>query len=385
VLAGKVGDPLDAKLGEDLYRPNAMLGKGSYEQTAVEILILLPRIRIGPVPRATTTSIELSVVLDSALHDPHVTIADAYTSSHPHVELAENILRFTVACGARASEQYVSIEASDPHLDVKPLVIFPIYCKLKPPATLAAEPAENLARYTDLDARLTAILDRERMSAGLAPLLRDARVETAALAYSKSRAANRDTDRKTVMRDAGLMAPSMSWSTFHVDSLEGAIDRVLNSSDELTKLRNPERTDIGVGATRDADGWWITIVYVTIPPVVDTALEASRIAHAIQALGHNRSVQTKIDPYASVVATHFANALAHGWGKENLEESATIEMQMAIGVDCEFASDSVVDLASVDIVKLLNKHVYDYIGVGVSQSARSGPLAGTIWIVVVFY
>ena len=51
----------------------------------------------------------------------------------------------------------------------------------------------------------------------------------------------------------------------------------------------------------------------------------------------------------------------------------------------EFASDSVVDLASVDIVKLLNKHVYDYIGVGVSQSARSGPLAGTIWIVVVFY
>jgi hypothetical protein len=385
VLAGAVGEALDAKFGQDLYRPNAMVGKGSFEQTAVEILIFLPRIRIGPVPRATDTSVELAVVLDAQLRDPHVTVADAYASHQLHVELVEHILRFTVACGARPSEQFVTIEAVDPRLETKPLVIFPIYCKLKPPATLAAEPAKNLSGYTDLDGRLTAILDRERAAAGIPPLRRDARVERAALAYAESRAANRNADRQTVMRDAGLIAPSMSWSTFHVDSLEGAVDRVLNSSEELSKLRNPERTDIGVGARRDAEGWWISIVYVTIPPVIDTAEAASRIAHAIQLFQQSRSLQTKIDAYASVVATHYANALAFGWRSEDLEESATVEMQMNTGEGPEYATDSRVELASLDIVKLVNKHAFHAIGVGVSQSARSGPLAGTIWIVVIFY
>jgi hypothetical protein len=232
---------------------------------------------------------------------------------------------------------------------------------------------------------LTSIFNRERAAAGLPPLRRDSRVETAALAYAGSRAAHRNADRETVMREAGLIAPSTSWSTFHVDSLEGAVDRVLNSADELSKLRNPERTDIGVGARRDAEGWWISIVYVTIPPVIDTAAAASRIAHAIQLLEQSRSLQTKIDSYASVVATHYANALAFGWRSEDLEESATIEMEMRTGEGPEYATDSRVELANLDIVKLVNKHAFHTLGVGVSQSARSGPLAGTIWIVVVFY
>ena len=385
VVTGAVGEALDAKLGQDLDRPNAMVGKGSFEHTAVEILIFLPKIRIGPVPRASETSVDLSVVLDSELRDPHVTVADAYKSSELHVELVEHVLRFAVACDGRPSERYITIEATDPRVDAKPLVIFPIYCKLEPPTTLSAEPASNLDAYTDLDGRLTAILNRERASTGLRPLLRDARVETAALAYAESRAKNRDVDRQTVMREAGLIAPSMSWSTFHVDSLEGAIDRILNSADELTKLRNPERTDIGVGARRDAEGWWISIVYVTIPSAIDTTVAASRIAHAIQAVQQSRSIQITIDPYASVVATHYANALAFGWQPDDLSESATIEMQTHHGAGCEFATDSLVDPASLDIVRLINKHVFQTIGVGVAQSARSGPLAGTIWIVVVFY
>jgi len=383
VLAGTVGEALDAKFGEDFYRPNAMVGKGTFEQTAVEILIFMPRIRIGPVPRATTTSVELSVVLDDALREPRVAISDAYEAHTQPVALAEQVMHITVPCGDLPSERFVTIEATDPHHDTKPLVIFPIYCKLTPPATLAAEPAKNLTGYTDLDGRLTSILNRER--AGLAPLRRDARVEQVALAYATARSANHDADRETVMRDAGLMAPAMSWSTFHVDSLEGAIDRVLNSSEELAKLRNAERTDIGVGAKRDADGWWISIVYVTIPPIIDAPAEAKRIANAIQMLEQSRSIQIKINPKASDVAMHYANALAVGWNTDDLHDNAVIEMQMYNGKDPEFATDNRVELANLDIVKLVSKHKFKAIGVGVAQSARTGPRVGTIWIVVVFY
>ena len=385
VLAGAVGEDLDAKLGQDALRPNAMIGKGSFEQTAVEILILQPKIRIGPVPRAVTTSVELSVVLDPALHDPHVTVADPYESFQPTVDVAEQVLHFTVPCGFRPSERFITIEATDPSHATQPLVIFPIYCKLTPPASLATEPLKNLVGYADLDGRLTSILNRERVLVGLKPLLRDARVEAAARNYARARIVNRAANGTTVMRDAGLISPAMSWSTFHADSLESAVDRVLNSADELSKLRNPERTDIGVGTVRDRDGWWISIVYVTIPPAIDTTAAATQIAHGIQRVQRSKSIQARIDAYANEVATHYANALAFGWRPVDFEEEAAIETQMRLGMNCEYAIDSRVELANLDIDKLIGKHVFHTIGVGVSQSARNGALAGTIWIVVVFY
>ena len=52
---------------------------------------------------------------------------------------------------------------------------------------------------------------------------------------------------------------------------------------------------------------------------------------------------------------------------------------------CEFATESRVDVANLDVVRLIHDHKFHNVGVGVSQSARNGPRVGTIWIVVVFY
>jgi hypothetical protein len=385
VITGAVGESLDAKFGEDFYRPNAMVGKGTFEQTAVEVLILRPNIRIGPVPRSAETGVELSVVLDSGLRDPHVTVADSYETVQPEVTSADDVLHVTVPCGAQPSERFITIEATDPRRATTPLLIFPIYCKLKPPTTLAAEPVANLAGFKDLDGRLIQILARERASSGLRPLRRDARVEAAALAYARDRAQNRKTDRRIVMRDAGLIAPAMSWSTFHVDSLESGVNRILNSAEELDKLRDPDRTDVGVGAKRDADGWWISIVYITIPAAIDTAAAATRIENAIAISQLRLHEKVVVDPYADVIATEYAQGLAVGWSPEDLHDRAFGAMAMRNHIGCEIAIDRRVELARFDVSKLINKHDFDHVGIGIAQSSRNGPLAGTIWIVACFY
>lgn len=385
VLVGAVGEALDAKLGEDLYRPNAVIGRGTYEQTAVEVLVFLPHMHLGPVPRAVETSVDVSVVIDRELSDARVTVADQYETMSPRVTRDEDVLHFTVPCGTRPSDRFVTIEAADPRTATQPLVIFPVYCKLAPPATLSAEPARNLANVSDIEGRLTSILNRERTTASVLPLRRDARVEAAARAYAKSRADKRNTDQEVVMRDAGILAPEMSWSTFHVDSLEAAVNRILNSSEELAKLRDAERTEVGVGVAQDADGWWVSLVYVTIPPPLDTVAAAARIADAIRLTGNGHEKKVKIDLYANEIATRYANGLAVGWKVEDLYTKNFAAMRMYNHVGFELTVDRRVELAHLDVAKLIKKHEFHTIGVGVSQSARNGPLAGTIWIVVVFY
>jgi hypothetical protein len=212
------------------------------------------------------------------------------------------------------------------------------------------------------------------------------RIETAARAYAEDRSENRQTDRNQLMLDAGLLGPATSWTTFHVDSLESAVNRIVNSSEELGKLRDASRTDIGVGAKQVADGWWISVVYVTIPPPIDTASEAMRIANAIRWVQeHELYRRTQVDLYANMIATSYAEGLARGWSPDDLYARAYGAMIDHAEVYCQIVIDRRVELAGLDLGKLIKGHTFHHVGVGIAQSPRNGPLAGTIWLVVFFY
>lgn len=385
VVSGVVGDDLDPRFGEELFHPNTSIGRGTFGQTTVAILVYRPNIQIATIPRAIDGSIEIAFTLDPALRDPRVTVADATQSSHPIVTTdEEHEVRVTVPCD-HATERYVTIEAVDPRTSIAPMVIFPLYCKLSAPGELHAEPAANLSGYegkpAGLERRLAAILNRERATVNLRPLHRDPRVEAAAAAYAHDRAQGRRTDPATLMHDAGLIAAATSWTTFHVDSLESAINRVVNSPDQLDKLRDRERTDIGVGAERVVDGWWISIVYITIPPPLATQRAATLITNAI----YGTSEKLFVDPIAADMAQRYAESLAIGWSRDDLEGRVKAAMRIHNGAGAEVVVDKRTDFDKLDIRALINKHRFSTFGVGVAQSARNGPLVGTLWIVVLFY
>ncbi len=358
--------------GDDANHSNVVIGRGAMDATTVSILIFRPNIEVASFPRAITADAELHVTLDPALTNPIITVADA--TSSVHVPFTEHI---GVPC-QRASERYVAIEATDPRTSVTPMVIFPVYCKLAAPSRLEAEPAANLGAIPagGIERRLAAILARERR--GLPPLVRDPRVERAAAAYARDRSEGRQTDRATLLRDAGLLAPAVSWTTFHVDSLESAVNRIVNSPEELQKLRERDRTAFGVGATHVADGWWISIVYISVPPPIEPVQAARLIENAIRGLDYNYTA----DPGITDFAQRYANGLALGWGRADLEPRALAAVKVRMG-HSEVTVDKRVEL-ELDPRAIVGKHRFKYFGVGVAQSARDGALTGTIWIVVLY-
>jgi hypothetical protein len=371
-------DVPDDQFGDDQWRPNASIGHGTFEAKTVAILIFRPNLAIAPFPRAISADTELAFTLDPALSNPVVTVADA--SGLVRLPITES--RVTVPCHHHASERYITLEATDPRRAATAMMIFPIYCKLHAPTTLQAEPSINVQGLGkapgSVERRLATILDRERVAAGLPPLVRDPRVERAASAYARDRAEQRHTDQTKLMREAGLLAPASSWTTFHADSLDGAINRIVNSTEELDKLRDQDRTSFGVGATQVADGWWISILYITIPPPIDSRRAAVLIANAIRGTDQD----AMIDQAASDFAQRYADGLAAGWSRSDLEPRAIAAMKNKLG-HADVTVDKRVELL-VDPRALVGKHQFKYFGVGVAQSARDGALVGTIWIVVLF-
>ena len=379
VVAGTATDDLGAQLGEDRFHSNTVVGRGLYETTAVEILIFLPNIRIAALPRAASDGVDLAFELDEPLHSPQVIVADASSSEKLDPIATDHGFHVHVPCGPRAIERYVSIEASDPRTAVKPLMIFPLYCKLAAPSSLAAEPKSNLVGVTER--RLVAILNRERTSKNLPALHHDARVSAAALAYVKDRSAGLDSDPATILKRANLLAPAAAWTTLRVDSLESAIDRIVNSPEEVAKLSDPDRTDIGAAMQRVSDGWWVSIIYITIPKAIDPDQSAFLIRNRIFAA----SKRSSRDPYADTVAQRYAESLAIGWSNDPLRTRALAELGIHNGGGAQVIVDRRVEVEALDVPALISKYEFKYFGVGVAQSARDGALTGTIWIVVMFY
>ncbi|CAN5156751.1 hypothetical protein BH11MYX1_BH11MYX1_01860 [soil metagenome] len=248
VVSGKLDADLEPQFGADLDHSNTVVGRGMSATTAVGILIFRPNIEIAAFPRSITASAILHFTLDPALTKPIATVSDATASVRVPISDAQ----VTVPCD-RAGERYVTIEATDPRHATTPMVIFPVYCKLAAPSHLEAEPLVNLDGIEPggVGRRLASILAHER---GAPSLNLDPRFEQAAEAYARDRSEGRETDRATLMREAGLLAPATSWTTFHVDSLASAINRVVSSPDQLRKLRDSERTAFGVGAVQVPDG-----------------------------------------------------------------------------------------------------------------------------------
>ena len=365
VIAGKATDDFEAQLGEDRFHSNTVVGRGLYETTAVEILVFLPAIRLEPVPRASSDGVELAIELDEPLHSPQVTVADASSSEKLDPVTTDHGFHVHVPCGPQPIERYVSIEANDPRTAVKPLMIFPLYCKLSAPSSLEAEPESNIVGVTER--RIVAILNRERTSRNLPALHHDARVSAAAQAYVNDRSAGLNSDPATILKRANLLAPATAWTTVHVDSIESAIDRIVNSPEEMAKLRDPDRTDIGAAIQRVGDGWWVSIIYITLPKAIDPDRSAFLIRNRIFAAAKRSSR----DPYADTVAQRYADSLAIGWSNEPLRTRALADLGIHNGGGAaQVVVDRRVEVEALDVPALISKYQFKYFGVGVAQSAR---------------
>ncbi len=382
---GATATELAGKLGDALAFGNVSIGLGGHDPM-VAIVVYASPILLGAVPRfvAADASVEIGGTLDPGFHEPHVAIThDDGTIERPAVGVTDAAFIARFDCRGHRGAQWLAVEATGAR--ATPHVLVPIACGAPPPASYQTEPSANLAT-TAPERRLVALIDRERIAAGVPPLGIDPRAEAAARAYATVMAHDhsivhllRGTTPIGRLRDAGLVPSRSAETTMHAESLGHAAELLLDDTSYRANAIDPRPTRIGLALAPDqTGGLFVAIEYVRVEPPLAIAartreLEARLHAHAL------RSAPTRALHEA---AQWYADQLALGWRDETVRavfwQTYSLESLHVRDIGAAILGN---DTAEAAIDRLPAKSLLTY-GIGVTQSARDGAFAGRVTIVI---
>jgi uncharacterized protein YkwD len=312
-----------------------------------------------PIPRALPEGGALT--LEGSIKDGYRQPQVFVTRENGKVEhLAEGQgqrFRARVSCEGRRGRQQVEITAADASGSTV-LANFPVWCKDEPPKGITIQPDEDDSRpvtsAADAEARMLALVNRDRAAHTLPPLQVAGDVAAVARAHSQEM---RDTgvvahispmtgsaaDR---VRAAKLRTPLVLENIARAYGVTEAQSGLMNSPGHRANLLSSEATHIGIGIVLGEEvagrrELFVTQVFTRVPPHVSTG-EALRQLHV-------KMGQRKVsgDEPLSRLAQEYADALMTG------EPAAQISTRMSKKLD-SFAprfrkvTTSVIAVADVD-------------------------------------
>lgn len=383
------------------------------------VVIHVGSVRFTALPRGFTGSYELHATLGPPYEDPRVTVTGSDGSvAHPSVTVDGNAFRASIICSGTTS--LITVEA-----DVGgPLAVVPVTCGT-PANTMRVEPEHNL-KTTDVERRLIALINRERIAAGLAPLRPDRRTARAAAgsarAMTDAEVTARDGEDTSARRvaEAGGRPRHMVEMTFRAADLAQASMRLLNDPIARAQILAKDVTHIGVAVATSTNGELaVAIDYIQVVPALDAAALEARVVRQI--IDRHNTVRLKplfairtriiriqrrfskdymsappfVDEVLQERARTYATMLAAGWRAASIDQrlSGTMPTQTAINqIDphrryrrVEKKIVEVTDPAHVDESNLFaDGDIVEAIGVGVAQSPPDSALAGRIFMVILF-
>jgi uncharacterized protein YkwD len=374
------------------------LGLGGIAPT-VAIITYRPGLALGPFPRSAAVGepIVLSGSLAPSLRSPRARLVEPSGVEHVVAVRLEETgdIHGELRCPrAYANEYWLRVEAwtGTRYIGV---AMVPFSCGSRPPERYRLEPARNLDT-ADIETRLLSIINREREAARIAPLIIDPRAAIAARRHADAMARARSiehvlegTSPVDRLAAAGVKPPASSESTLHAESLGEAAETLLNDPRYRDAVLDPKMTHVGLAAATGKPGWYVAIVYVKIVPPVDiqemTFAAQERVEAAPTAsrwLRHDESLTELARSYAAGLARGIApsevwNEIAPWFFAERLPSGRQI-------FDGRVRGHVLEDVHVTSLEPDLGPRPFDTVGVGVAQSDRHGPLAGQIWVVVLY-
>lgn len=392
---------LEPILGDILKSGNVRIGVGGGGPTPVVVLVTHAALVTFPptVPRfaPARANVALRATLDRSLHAPSVTVShddDHRAVDHPMIaKLDRWTFETTISCGEHLGTEWVLVEGHDVFDRLTRLALFPIDCGTRPRETYRVEPRVAVADDPiAVERRLRAVVDRERASAGLAPLRGDLRLQAAArqttalmlqLHTVEHRLAG--TTNAQRLRDANLVPALAREATLHAPDLETAVEILMNERGYREQLVSPELTHAAVAVAFDArHEMYIAIELVRVVPPIDTARLTSAILARINAT-RPPDEQIATDPLLDEIALRYALERSRGWSDESSMRFVRDDHRFVFG---PFATMSrALTLLVADDpngVDLGPPTRYDMLGIAAVQSARNGALAGRVWVIVLY-
>ncbi len=411
VVWGKIDDPevvvheLAPKLGEILGSgATARIGIGAAKRLAdgtgaVVFALQGSAVTTAPIPRSlrAEASTKLEAVVESRYRDPEVFVThDDGTTERVAIETGKNgAFRAPLQCAKHTGRQQIEITASDAAGSTV-LANFPIWCGAEPPLSLTVEPTRDDMIVTDpkeAEERLLALVNRDRIAAGLPALLWDDRVAAVARGHSEemrrtkivahiSPTTGSAADR---VRVAGIKTAVVLENVARSYGIAEAHAGLMNSPGHRANVMSATATHIGIGVVLgdEVSGrreMFLTQVFIRITPKVDPTQAAdlvrTRITTARPTVRNNTSLQA--------IAQTLVDGLAQGKSRDALWPAARQQLD-TLGASFGRVGSvitAVGELDAIDGKALVGDYKPDEIGVGIAQGAHPEIGENAIWIVV---
>jgi uncharacterized protein YkwD len=352
----------------------------------------------SPIPRELPAngSFLLDAVVDAKYKEPEVfvTYDDGATDRLALKTGHAGGFTSTVKCGTRTGRQQVEITASDANGSTV-LANFPVWCAAKAPSSLTVDSTSDDSPVTtteDSEKRLLALVNRDRVAAGLAALQWDEKVAQVARSHSEemrrtkivahiSPTTGSAADR---VKAAKIKTAVVLENVARAYGVGEAHQGLMNSPGHRANIMSRAATHIGIGAVfgDEVSGRreiFITQVFTRVPPKVEPAKAAEIVTQKINAA---KPVASSVR--LAAIAQQLADQLAAGKTRDQAYPTVKKQVDALGSLYARVGSviTAAADLDSVDGATLLGEAKTDEIGVGVAQGPHPEIGEGAMWIVV---
>jgi len=352
----------------------------------------------SPIPRAIRAGggFKLDAVLDARFRSPEVFVT-RNTGATDRLEVAPGPSgSFTahVSCASFHGRQQVEITGSNAQGSTV-LANFPVWCGTEPPLSVTVTPSREDTPVTDpaeAEKRLLALVNRDRLAAGLPSLMWDDKVAEVSRGHSTdmhehkfvahiSPTTGSAADR---VRVAKIKSAVVLENVARAYGLGEAHAGLMNSPGHRANIMSASATHLGIGVVfgEEISGHreiFVTQVFTRVPPKVEPARAAELVRqriHAVTPVGSNAKLVS--------IAQQLADQLAAGKTREQAYPAIRRQLD-TLGRDYIRVSSVITAAAELDAIDgkaLLGESRPHDIGVGIAQGPHPEIGDGAIWIVV---
>lgn len=400
-------DQLQPRLAEILADgATTRLGIGSARRQAdgtgaVVFALQASGVSTSPIPRALPTggSFQLDAVVDTRFKEPEVFITYDSGSTERLDLKSGHAGGFTskVGCGSHTGRQQVEITASDINGSTV-LANFPVWCGAQPPVSMTLDPSSDDAPVTttvDAENRLLALVNRDRLAAGLAQLTWDDKVAAVARGHSDemrrtktvahiSPTTGSAADR---VRAAKIRTAVVLENVARAYGVGEAHQGLMNSPGHRANITSRAATHLGIGVVfgEEVSGRreiFITQVFTRVPPKIDPTSALASVQQRLVQAAAPKQIGTSVR--LSAIAQQLSDALAAGKTREQAYPLVKRQVDSLGAIYARVGSviTAAADLDTLDGKSLIGDSVVDDIGVGIAQGPHPEIGEGAMWIVI---
>lgn len=405
-IVEKLDERLPGILGDNQF---ARVGVGAAERDGDEDVIVLALqasfITTRPVPRrlAAQGKATLEGEIAAPFVEPRlfITRSGGAVESVPLTRVGERGFRAELACGDHVGRQQVEVNAEDA-TGATVLANFPLWCGEEPPATVTVELGDDatpVASGADAEARMLALVNRDRERHGLPPLQVDARVAAVARAHSEdmrrtglvahiSPTTGSAADR---VRAAGIRSAVILENVAQAYGVAEAEEALMNSPGHRANLLAKEVTHVGLGIVLGEEvagrrELFVTQLFIRVAARLDATAAREVIVGKVRAArpGGQGGAALGEDAELGALAQDFAAALAAG-GDAKAAAARSSERLSKLGAAYSKVTTVAItlsDLAAFDPSASLRDATILRYGVGIAQGDHPQMGEGALHVVL---